>query len=74
MTAWILAEAWPYIAVAGALLFAFMRGRSSAEQDQQDKEREALERAREIENETAGMSDGDIDSELRRDWVRSHKR
>lgn len=77
MMAWILAEAWPYIAGVGAtalaLLFAFMRGRSSAEQDQQAEEREALDRAREIQNEIASEDDAAVRNRADA-WVRSSKR
>lgn len=77
MMTWILAEAWPYIAGVGAaalaLLFAFMRGRSSAEQDQQAEEREALDRAREIQNELDSESD-DAVRDRAAAWVRSSKR
>lgn len=73
MMAWILSEAWPYIAVAGALLFAFMRGRSSAEQDVQKDEREAINKAQEVQNEIASENDAAI-RDRANSWVRGNKR
>lgn len=70
---WILSEAWPYIAVAGALLFAFMRGRSSAEQGVQKDEREAIDKAREIQNEIDSEDDTAI-RDRANSWVRGNKR
>lgn len=77
MMTWILAEAWPYIAGVGAaalaLLFAFMRGRSSADQDRQAEEREALDRAREIQNEIASEDDAAVRNRANA-WLRGDKR
>lgn len=77
---WILAEAWPYIAGVGAaalaLLFAFMRGRSSGidgvERDQEASASEQRRKINEADTKLAEMGDDDIRRRLG-EWVRDDK-
>lgn len=76
MMTWILAEAWPYIAGVGAaalaLLFAFMRGRSSAEQDAQSNKYDAMKDAQEVRRDVEAMDDDNLAAEF--DRLREQRR
>lgn len=75
----IWSRIWPYLALIAAAFAAFFgirqAGKSAGEEEVRRKveenNRKAREVARNVEHETASMSDDAITDELMRDWVRN---
>ena len=74
----ILAQIWPYLLGAAALVagwFAARQSGKSAARNEAAKERiDSIKEAKSVQNQTAGMSDDAVSSELKSKWVRSDKR
>ncbi|MGB6104599.1 MAG: hypothetical protein WBF88_12230 [Pusillimonas sp.] len=75
------ARVWPYIAAIGAAFAAVLAiwqsakavGRQQIQQEVNEAAAKGREKAREVEFETAGMADTDIDADLAK-WVRNRQR
>jgi len=76
------AKVWPYLAAIGAALAAVLAirhsgkaaGKQEARIDQLEADRAAREEARNVENETASLSDDSVVRESVDRWVRDGKR
>jgi len=77
----IIGQIWPYLALIAAGIAAIVgirqssksAGRQEIRQEINEAESAARKEARNVETETAGMADSDIDADLKR-WVRGAKR
>lgn len=73
---------WPYLALIAAAFAAFFgirqsgkaAGKDAARREVEQINRKAREAARNVEHETASMSDDAITDELMRDWVRNSQK
>lgn len=74
----LLAQIWPYLLGAAALVagwFAARQSGKSAARNEAAKERiDSIKEAKSVQNQTAGMSDDAISSELKSKWVRGNER
>lgn len=73
----ILAAILPYaaavVAAIGALVWARISGKRAAENEQQARERKAIDKAKEVQNENDAKTIDDIRSDASQ-WVRGNKR
>lgn len=74
----LLAQIWPYLLGAAALVAGWFAARQSGKasaRNEAAKERiDSIKEAKSVQNQTAGMSDDAVSSELKSKWVRSDKR
>lgn len=72
----LLFSLWPYIAGAvatiGALVWARMSGRKAERNEQSKKERQSIDKAQEVRNETNKIPDADLNNALNK-WVRDKR-
>lgn len=77
MMNFILSQAWPYILGVAALVAGWFAARQSgkvSERSKQISDRiDSIKEAKSVHNQTSGMADSDITSDLKSKWLRNNK-